>query len=105
MELLCVGDKELISFKFVRGSLKTAEFISRELLPFEFDGLERVTEKSLIDWFDARITPETRIGIHEALAQTPIEYYHPERMIRYGDGKCTHDWCWVKCDDDRTCWE
>ena len=103
--IMCEG-KELIYFKFERDSLQEARFLTNDKypMPFEFQGLSTVTEKSLRDFFDARITPDTRIGIHEELAMTKIGYYDPERMIRFNNGKCIHDWYYMVCDNDMTCW-
>jgi hypothetical protein len=95
----------ITKFKFVGGQLKELEVYStdKKIIPFEF--FDGVDAKSIIKFFDERITPETRQGLTEELKKTPIQYYHEERLIRYCSGRCIHDKYWLDCDDDRTCWE
>ena len=104
--IIMCNDLQLISFKFKNDELVEATILSHaeNPMPLEFQRKTVITDRDLRNFFDARITPDTRIGIHEALAKTKIAYYDPERMIRYNNGRCIHDWYWVKCDDDETCW-
>ena len=99
-------DTPIMRFKFIRGALQSYEVLcnNRNMLPYECirDG---VGTDSIIKFFEARITPETRIGFNALLATTPIKYYHPERIIRYQSGKCIHDRYWLECDDDNSCWD
>lgn len=102
--VLYYDDTPIVRFKFIRGYLEEYQLLSNSLLPFEIrDGI--VNGDRLTRFFEARITPDTRIGINEELAKTPIKYYHPERIIRYSSGKCIHDHYWLECDDDNSCWE
>lgn len=95
----------LVRFKFIKGSLVFSELLNtNHVLPFEFEDMG-INEESIIKFFDERITPDTRIGIHERLKETPIEYYYPERIIRYSSGRCIHDRYWLECDDDEACWQ
>jgi hypothetical protein len=97
-------DIPIIKFKFIRNSLNELEVYTRDrkVVPFEF--WNEVNEYQIIKFFDERITPDTRQGLNESLAQTPIKYYYPERIIRYSTGHCIHDRYWLECDDDDTCW-
>lgn len=100
------NDTPIARFKFRNNRLISKELLTDDasLLPFEFER-RGLTENTIIEFFDARITPDTRIGLNEALAETLIKYYYPERMIRYNSGKCIHDRYWLECDDDDTCWK
>lgn len=100
-------NEKVVSFKYERDILIFVSEINRQcsLLPYEFLNVDRATDHLIRCFFDARIVPETRIGLNELLAKTEIQYYYPERIIRYQSGRCIHDEFWLKCDDDRTCWD
>lgn len=104
---IMLGDTPILEFKFVRDEATYIGPLNTECenLPFEFTDVEEVTPRLIRCFFDARIVPSTRIGINEALAKTKIQYYDPERIIRYQQGRCIDDNYWLKCDDDETCWE
>lgn len=104
--IMC-GDRPILRFKFVRDQLSDIEIydVNTRPVPFEFSFDKKIGEQEIRDFFDARITPDTRIRINELLAKTPVKYYDPERIIRYNSGKCIHDPFWVDCDDDKTCWK
>ena len=103
--ILYYRDVPLIKFKFKAGMLIDAEYINeiKRYLPVEiqFNGLEEGLVEFLID----RPTPDTRIGIHEHLKETPIQYYNVERMLRYCHAQSIHDCFWVKQDEDNKCWD
>lgn len=98
-------DTPLIEFKFKRGMLMNIEKLTDDkgLLPFEITehGLEDGLEMFIVE----RPTPDTRIGIHEELKKTPIQYYNVERMLRYCHAQSVHDCYWIKQDDDVFCWD
>ena len=100
-------DELVVTFKFERDHLKYVGELNKSCsrLPYEFIGEDKATEHLLRCFFDARIVQETRIGLSEALAKTKIQYYYPERIIRYQSGRCIHDEFWTMCDDDETCWK
>ena len=100
-------DLPIVTFKYKHDRLQYVSEINKEckVLPFEFLGIDKVTDNLLRCFFDARIVPETRIGLNEELLKTPVKYYNPERIIRYQKGTCIHDDFWVKCDDDNECWD
>lgn len=103
--VLYYKDVPLLEFKFERGILVKSNLLTDKmnLLPFEL--WKEINGWNLTKFFDERITPSTRQGIDKFLAGTVVKYYHPERMIRYGSGRCIHDHYWVECDDDDTCWQ
>lgn len=103
--VLYKNNTPVLKFKFKSNRLISKELLTEDkaLLPFEIEHYG-LTENSLIEFFEARITPETRIGFNELLTSTPIKYYHPERIIRYQSGRCIHDRYWLECDDDKSCW-
>ena len=94
----------VVKFKFNGGMLIEAEQLTDDkgLLPFE------ITEHGLWDCLvmliTARPTPDGRIGIHEKLKETPIQYYNVERMLRYCHAQSVHDCYWIKQDNDISCW-
>lgn len=97
----------ILNFKFKKNKLVSMELLVEKdcvRLPVEFR-LYGVSGNNLVKFFEARITPSTRQGLDEFLAQTPVKYYYPERIIRYNSGRCIHDYYWVECDDDNSCWE
>lgn len=100
------GDIALLKFKYVNDVLKecTQLCFEKDLLPFEFSFLG-VSESSLRRFFKHRITPETREGLKEALLETPIKVYDPERLIRYQKGRYCDDTFWLEPDSDDTCWK
>ena len=73
------------------------------LLPFDFQFNDLFD--GLMSFFGDRCTPDTRIGIHEGLAKTPIQYYNVERMLRYCHAQSIHDCYWIEQDDDISCWK
>ena len=98
-------DTPIIKFKFDRGSLDYVELLpnnTNAVLPYEIDlfGLE----EGIYEFFIDRCTPDTRIGIHEALKETPIQYYDIERILRYNHAQSIHDCFWVEQDNDNRCW-
>lgn len=94
----------VVEFKFNCGMLVEAEQLTDDkgLLPFE------ITEHGLWDGLEMfimdRPTPDGRIGIHEKLKETPIQYYNVERMLRYCHAQSVHDCYWIKQDNDISCW-
>lgn len=98
----------LFEFKYKRDVLVCITMlVSRKdpRLPIEF-AIDRVPDdRKLHIFFEDRTTPEMRIGLEEEMAATPVQYYYPERIIRYSSGRCIHDSFWLKCDDDVTCWK
>ena len=96
----------LFEFKFNRDGSVTHKVINDDLdlYPFEMRFGE-INANTITRFFNERITPSTRIGLDEVLANSPIKYYHPERIIRYSSGRCIHDPYWLKCNDDNSCWE
>lgn len=95
---IMLNDTPLIKFESVRGKIVSYELLSQnaKIMPFEFMDL-KVTEERILNFFEARIVPPTRIGINERLAESPIKYYDPERIIRYQKGRCIDDLYWVDC--------
>ena len=101
--VLYYKDIPVLNFKFDGGYPVKYEVLNDKYLPFElklfgvFDGL--------ISFFDDRCTPDTRIGIHELISKTPIQFYDKERLLRYCHGQCIHDCFWIEQDDDISCWK
>lgn len=100
-------DTPVVEFKYKRDVIQFIGELNKDCvnLPFEFCDTEKVTDHLIRCFFEARIVPETRIGLNEVLSKTKIQYYNPERIIRYQEGRCIHDQYWLQCDNDETCWE
>lgn len=97
-------DMPVLEFKFNNGYPVSYKLLvdNIRLLPFDFQFHDLFD--GLMNFFGDRCTPDTRIGIHEDLKKTPIEYYHVERMLRYCHAQCIHDCYWVEQDNDNSCW-
>ena len=101
-------DVPLFTFKYNRDVLERFELLvprSDTRLPVEFAINKVSDDRKLHIFFEDRTTPETRIGLAEEMAKTPVQYYYPERIIRYSKGRCAHDTFWLLCDEDETCWK
>ena len=104
---LYFSDVHLFKFKFERDCLKSIEMLvdrTDKRLPIEFEINKVSDNEKLHIFFEDRTTPETRIVLQESMSNSPIEYYYPERLIRYSNGKSVQDPYLLECDDDRTCW-
>lgn len=103
--ILYYKETPLLKFKFEYGVPMEYELLTDELnlLPFDFKFHDLYD--GLLLFFGDRPTPDTRIGIHEVLKETPIQYYNIERMIRYNHGQSIHDCFWIEQDDDISCWK
>lgn len=104
--ILYFKDIPVLKFKFKGGYPVEYELVGdKRFLPadFELNGYDLF--RGLVSFFSDRCTPDTRIGIHETLAATPIKYYHVERMLRYNHAQCIHDCFWVEQDNDNSCWD
>ena len=103
--ILYYKETPILKFKFNHGIPMEYEVLTDNLnlLPFEFKfhGLY----DGLILFFEDRPTPDTRIGIHEELEKTPIQYYDIERLLRYNHAQCIHDCYWIEQDNDISCWK
>ena len=100
------GSVPICEFKFERGQLRYVEVLTSDKALIPVDCLHKgFTGDSLINFFFFRTTPATRRGIDAYLAMTPVQFYYPERIIRYSEGKCIDDDYWLKCDDDKICWD
>lgn len=94
----------MIRFKFSNDRLVDCNLLSKVGLPYEFLNGE-CNAHLLRCFFNARIVPKSRFKLDEALLQSGIKYYIPERIIRYQRGVSTIDSYWITPDDDNTCWE
>lgn len=100
--ILYYKDIPVLDFKFKGDYPIKYDVINEHYLPYEmklFGNFE-----GLISFFDDRCTPDTRIGIHEVIKETPIQYYNKERIMRYNHGQCIHDCYWIEQDNDNRCW-
>lgn len=97
-------DYPLLKFKYVDDILQNAMLLSNRYLPLEFEDFI-IDDMRLRLFFQARIVPRTRHRIDEDLAESPIGYYHPERIIRYQNGTTFADPYYLVCDGDKTCWK
>ncbi len=98
--IVCNGDIELVKFEFVNGLLNYVEKYNVEdkLFPFELRGCNETSIRHLLILFlTGRATSSNRQDIHRELIDTPIQYWNPERMIRYNKGISVNDSYWVKC--------
>lgn len=95
----------IAKFKFDRGSLEYVTLLTddKKVLPTLINLYG--PEKGITMFFEDRCTPETRIGLAEELANTPIQYYSVERLLRWNHAQLAHDRYWVKQDTDKRCWE
>ena len=96
----------VLNFKFYRGALKVLTPLvphESKLLPPEFYLMKN--SEALYSFLEDQVTPCTRIGIDEELKKTPIQYYNPERMLRYSHGISVENRYWISQDDDISCWE
>jgi len=99
------GQTKICTFKFDKGWLEHIEVFTYDKALIPVDCLkDGFTGDSLTRFFFYRTTPETRQGIHEYLKTTPVEFYDPERIIRYSRGRCIDDDYWLECDNDGRCW-
>lgn len=94
----------ILRFKFVKGVLRECEAFTDNMNLMPFDIVRHGLWEGVVEFFSDRCTPDTRQGIHETLKETPMQYYHPERMLRYCHAQCIHDNYWIEQDDDNTCW-
>ena len=94
----------IIEFKYKSGMLVYTKMLTddKRYIPFEFISLG--IDDGLDEWIMDRPTPDMRIGIHEKLKETPIQYYNVERMLRYCHAQSVHDCYWIKQDNDISCW-
>lgn len=102
--ILYYKDKPLIKFKFMSGMLVDYEPLVEGLQFMPHDIYRNGITNGLYEFFIDRPTPDTRQGIHEQLKETPIQYYHVERMLRYCHAQSIHDCYWIEQDDDVSCW-
>lgn len=104
--ILYFKDKAVVSFKYQHDVLVSCALLTSNVneLPFELRKMN-TDDGSLRQFFEERTTADSRDGIHELLASTPVKYYDPERIIRYNKGRCIHDKYWLECDNDNRCWE
>ena len=96
------GKTPICRFKYFKGEVDELVTLdmSAKPLPFEFIGRQRITSYDLYNFFDARITPETRIGLEDEMSKAGLSYYDPEALIRVSGGKCIHDCYTIDCDND-----
>ena len=94
----------IIEFKYKSGMLVYTKMLTddKRYIPFEFIslGIDDGLDMFIMD----RPTPDGRIGIHEKIKETPIQYYNVERMLRYCHAQSVHDCYWIKQDNDISCW-
>lgn len=106
--ILYYKDTPLLQFKFRRDVLESLNMLvdrNDPRLPVEFIINKVPDDTKLHIFFEDRTTPETRIGLDDMMKQTVVQYYYPERIIRYSGGKCIHDQFHLVCDDDDSCWK
>lgn len=94
-----LNEQPLLHFVYRKDVLKSAELLcyDEHILPFEFRK-KVVNDHLLRCFFDARITPDTRIGLQEELEANDMPYYDPETLIRHQQGRCFDDDYWFKLD-------
>jgi len=101
---ICSEGIPICKFKYLRGEVDELATLNLTTnpLPFEFIGRQKISSFDLYNFFDARITPETRIGLDKEMAEVGLAYYDPEALIRISGGKCIHDCYTVECDKDES---
>lgn len=100
---LNIATRPLIDFKFENDKLVSCKVLSTYGLPYEFVS-GNCDENMLRCFFNARIVPKERFKLSEDLRAAGIEFYIPERIIRYQNGKSIIDQYWLSPDTDDTCW-
>jgi len=94
---IMLGDTPLVRFKYKKDVLQYAEILSDNvsIMPPEFRGL-KANERLVRCFFAERITLDTRQGLDKSLLEHGMEYYDPETIIRYQNGRCFDDDYWLK---------
>lgn len=99
------SDTPIFKFKYIRDCLKELTILCNDMTMYPaVMYLYGIEDSTIRRFFEDRTTPASRQGLDEDLAGSPVEYYYPERIIRYSNGNCIHDCYHLVCDNDTTCW-
>lgn len=91
-------DTPLVSFMIEEGIVQRVDVQRDVSLPIEFRG-KLSTEEALELFLLDRVTPPTRYGINEELAELGM-YYDPTTLIKYNKGNSVSDNYWIRCEGE-----
>ena len=102
----------MLSFHDLKGTIM---YGNEQIAYFELDGGEVVKckrlgnvrhvwefthgvsdEEAVLEFLEDRVTPDTRIGIHDDIKRAGIPYYDGKLMIEYNNGNSAMDTFWIK---------
>lgn len=89
-------DEPIATFEFKKNAWRGGKLLCTDIkkLPPEFRK-KTVNEHTVRCFFDARITPDTRIHLNEDLRKSGMPYYNAEALIKHQKGRCFDDSYWV----------
>lgn len=89
-------DEPLVRFRVIDYEVTQCEILAAiNRCPVEFRWAQ-TKEEALRLYLKERLPPETRIGLHRTLQAAGIDYYDPERIIRYSHGYNVSDKEWIQ---------
>ena len=99
---LMKANDEVISFKLVAGYLEKFEILNRNLLPIDFQ-LNSSETCAFMIFLNERVVPSTRIRIDKEVKKIGLDYYNPDELIRFNNGRSVEDDYWIRFrDGDQT---